>query len=139
MKRLLPDRPREKPQIMVTNLIDVILLLVFFFMITSSFAKETRKLPLDLPKASSSAVIEGETLAFQVTRDGQIFAAGETLDLGSVAGKVTDWLAEDRNRGILVEADKEANYGIIVGLLDVIRSSGGANIGLSTRPAQEKP
>ncbi len=133
MKKLLPDRKREKPQIIVTNLIDVILMLVFFFMVTSSFARDTKKLPVDLPRAGSGAMIEGETLTFQVTREGAIHLRGETVDHDTVGARVRDYLAEDPNRGILLEADQAVDYGAVVRVLDTIRTAGGSNIGLSTR------
>lgn len=133
MKKLLPERRRERPQIIVTNLIDVILLLVFFFMVTSSFARDTRRLPIDVPRASSGAVIEGETLTFQVNKTGGITLRGEALDLDQVGLRVKEYLAEDPNRGILVEADQGAEYGHVVRVLDAIRTAGGTAIGLSTR------
>ncbi len=133
MRKLLPERRRDRPQIIVTNLIDVILLLVFFFMVTSSFARDTRRLPVDVPRASSGAVIEGETLTFQVTKTGGITLRGEALDLDQVSLRVKEYLAEDPNRGILVEADQAAEYGGVVRVLDAIRTAGGTAIGLSTR------
>lgn len=138
MKKLLPERKREKPQIILTNLIDVILLLVFFFMITSSFAKDSKKVPIDLPHASSAVAIDGETLKFQADKDGNVIISGQIIDLENISSKVADYLAEDRSRSILVEADKELNYGRVIQILDLIRTAGGINIGLSTRPGSEK-
>ncbi|HNW36177.1 MAG TPA: biopolymer transporter ExbD [Candidatus Ozemobacteraceae bacterium] len=133
MKKLLPERHREKPQIVVTNLIDVVLLLVFFFMITSSFAKDAKKLPVELPKASSGAAIEGETLSFQVDREGTVMMAGAQIDENEIMTKVSEYVAEDVNRPILIEADEAANYGRVVQVLDKIRTAGGINVGLSTK------
>ena len=133
MKKLLPERRREKPQIVITNLIDVILLLVFFFMITSSFAKDAKKLPVELPKASSGAAIEGETLSFQVDRDGIVMIAGAQVDENEVMARVSEYVAADVNRPLLIEADEAANYGRVVQILDKIRTAGGINVGLSTK------
>jgi len=133
VKKLLPERRREKPQIVITNLIDVILLLVFFFMITSSFAKDAKKLPVELPKASSGAAIEGETLSFQVDRDGIVMIAGAQVDENEVMARVSEYVAADVNRPLLIEADEAANYGRVVQILDKIRTAGGINVGLSTK------
>jgi len=136
VKRLLPDRKREKPQIVLTNLIDVILLLVFFFMITSSFAKEKKQLPIQLPKAASGAVIESETLSFQIDEKGRIFSGGAELDSIQVLEKVKEYVSGSGDRPIVVEADEKVDYGKVVFLLDLVKTSGGMNIGLATR--QEK-
>lgn len=133
MKKLLPERKREKPQIIVTNLIDVILLLVFFFMVTSTFARDSKKLPIDLPRASSGVLIEGETLTFQVTAEKKVMLRGEQIFTEAVDQKVREYLAEDPNRAILIEADKTVDYGTVIQLLDVVRTAGGSNLGLSTR------
>jgi len=133
VKKLLPERRREKPQIVITNLIDVILLLVFFFMITSSFAKDAKKLPVELPKASSGAAIEGETLSFQVDRDGIVMIAGAQVDENEVMARVSEYVAADVNRPLLIEADEAANYGRVVQILDKIRTAGGINVGPSTK------
>ena len=133
MKKLLPERKREKPQIIVTNLIDVILLLVFFFMVTSTFARDSKKLPIDLPRASSGVLIEGETLTFQVTAEKKVMLRGEQIFTEAVDQKVREYLAEDPNRAILIEADKSVDYGTVIQLLDVVRTAGGSNLGLSTR------
>lgn len=138
MKRLLPKRNREKPQIVVTNLIDVILLLVFFFMITSSFAKEARRIPLDLPAAGSSGAIEGETLTFQMDKQGTVFSGGKSLEAGDISIRVKEYLGAGRDRQILVEADKALDYGKVIAALDTIRTAGGTNLGLATRTSTEK-
>ncbi len=138
MKRLLPERRKEKPQIVVTNLIDVILLLVFFFMITSSFAKDARKVPLELPQAGSAVVTDGESLTLQLDREGRIWSAGRDLDPQSIPVTVKEYLGGGRERLIMVEADQTLDYGKVMSVLDLIRSSGGTNIGLATRPVREK-
>lgn len=133
MKKLLPDRPREKPQIVLTNLIDVILLLVFFFMITSSFARDTKKIPLNLPKAGTATAVEGDTLIFQVDAEGRILSGGKLLDQTQISSKVVEYLGGNAERPLIIEADEAVNYGKVIGLLDLIRSSGGTNLGLSTK------
>ena len=138
MKRLLPERRKEKPQIVVTNLIDVILLLVFFFMITSSFAKDNRKVPLELPQAGSATVSEGESLTLQLDREGRVYSAGRDVEISTIPIVVKEYLGGGRERLIMVEADQSLDYGKVMSVLDLIRSSGGTNIGLATRPVREK-
>lgn len=134
MKKLLPERKREKPQIVLTNLIDVILLLVFFFMITSSFAKETLKLPINLPKASSGAIIDADTLRVQMDREGAISADGTTLTAEELTARVGAFLGENREKPIVLEADQSADYGKVIQVLDIMRIAGGVNLGLSSKP-----
>lgn len=134
MKRLLHDRKRNKPQIVVTNLIDVVLLLVFFFMITSSFATNKEKLPVNVPKAGNSASIEKDNLSIQVGKNAQVFVAGKVVTLEELQEQVKTWTKASPERPIMLEADEEASYGKIVTVLDHIRNAGGTNLGLTTKP-----
>ncbi|GAB4276364.1 MAG: biopolymer transporter ExbD [Candidatus Rifleibacteriota bacterium] len=134
MKKLLPDRKKQKPQIIVTNLIDIILLLVFFFMITSSFARNNEKLPVNVPKASTAQTLESENFTIQITKEGKAFIAGKTVTEKELGQQVADWVTRSPDRPVLVEADQEANYGKIVSVLDLIRKAGAANVGLATKP-----
>jgi biopolymer transport protein ExbD len=134
LKSLLPERKKNKPQIVVTNLIDVVLLLVFFFMITSSFATNKEKVPVNVPKASNSTSIEKENLTVQIGKNSLIFIAGKQVESEALKEQIKVWTKNSPERPILVEADKDANYGRIVTVLDQIRSSGASNIGLTTLP-----
>ena len=134
MKKLLHSRRRNKPQIVVTNLIDVVLLLVFFFMITSSFATNKERLPVNVPKAANSATIEKDNLSIQVGKNSKIFIGGKVHSLEELQEKVKSWTKTAPERPIMVEADEDASYGGIVKVLDNIRSAGGTNLGLTTKP-----
>ncbi|MBF0544937.1 MAG: biopolymer transporter ExbD [Candidatus Riflebacteria bacterium] len=133
MRKLLPERKREKPQIILTNLIDVILILVFFFMITSSFAKEKNKIPIELPGASSGISNENELLTITVDSNGRPYLNGIEADSSMLREQVMEFTSTNKDASILVEADVATDYGKVVGVLDEIRSAGGKNIGLSTK------
>lgn len=134
MKKLLPEKRKQKPQIVVTNLIDVILLLVFFFMITSSFARDKEKLPVDVPKAANATTMETDNMTVQIAKNGRIFVAGTQVEIDELTAKIKTWVTNSPDRPVMVEADKDANYGRIIHVLDQIRSHGAVNIGLATKP-----
>ncbi len=136
MKKLLPEKRRQKPAIVVTNLIDVILLLVFFFMITSSFVRQTERLPVEIPKASNATSMEADNMTVQIAKNGRILVAGKHVEMEDLKGKIKTWIQNSPDRPVMVEADKEANYGRIINILDSIRSSGAVNIGLATQPTK---
>lgn len=134
MKKLLPDKRKQKPQIVVTNLIDVILLLVFFFMITSSFARNQEKLPVNVPKASTATTMETDNMTVQIAKNGRTYVAGKAVEMTDLTAQIKTWTTNSPDRPVMVEADKDANYGRIIYVLDSIRTAGAINIGLATRP-----
>ena len=135
MKRLLPERKKPRPQIIVTNLIDVMLLLVFFFMITSSFAQDTQRVPLQLPETTTGTKTSLGSLTVQVAKDGHALIAGKTVSIGALKKRTENYVSGKPFRPILVEADTNVSYGRVVKILDAIRIAGGRNVGLSTKPA----
>ncbi len=134
MKKLLPKRAKTQPQIVVTNLIDVVLLLVFFFMITSSFAANEKKLPVNVPKASAAISMEKDNMTVQVTKSGNTFIAGNPVDAKTLDETIKKWISTLPDRPVMVEADEGVNYGTVIKVLDQIRSSGAINVGLATKP-----
>ena len=134
MKKLLPKRAKTQPQIVVTNLIDVVLLLVFFFMITSSFAANEKKLPVNVPKASAAISMEKDNMTVQVTKTGNTFIAGNPVDAKALDETIKKWISTLPDRPVMVEADEGVNYGTVIKVLDQIRSSGAINVGLATKP-----
>ena len=134
MSRLLPERKRAKPQIVLTNLIDVILMMVFFFMITTSFAKQARKLPLELPQSGTAVATEQDILTVQYARDGTLLAGEKPCAPGELPAVVAAWVAADPARAIVLHADGGLEYGKVVAVLDTIRKAGGRNIGVGTAP-----
>lgn len=134
MRKLLPDRKKSKPQIVVTNLIDVILLLVFFFMITSSFARNNEKLPVNVPRAANATTMETDNMTVQITHEEKLFVAGKECDKTALTDQIKTWVSQSPDRPVMVEADEKSNYGFVVNILDTIRQAGAINIGLATKP-----
>ena len=134
MKKLLPNRKKNKPHIVLTNLVDIMFLLVFFFMITSSFAKNVNKMPVNLPGASSAATVEGDNMTIQVSKLGRLYIGKKQIQINELTKQIKNYISKSPSRPILLEADKKADYGRIVHILDVIRSNGATNVGLSTTP-----
>jgi biopolymer transport protein ExbD len=134
VKKLLPDKRKQKPQIAVTNLIDVMLMLVFFFMITASFARNQEKLPVEVPKAANATTMETDNMTVQIAKNGRTYLAGKPVEMTELTSAIKTWVTNSPDRPVMVEADKDANYGRIIHVLDQIRSNGAVNIGLATRP-----
>lgn len=134
LKKLLPNRPKSQPQIVVTNLIDVVLLLVFFFMITSSFAANEKKLPVNVPKASAAVAMEKDNMTVQIAKSGRVFVANKPVDEKSLDEAIKKWIANSPERPVMVEADEGISYGNVIKVLDQIRTSGAINVGLATKP-----
>ena len=103
-------------------------------MITSSFAANEKKLPVNVPKASASVSMEKDNMTVQVTKTGDVFIAGKSIDSQSLNEQIKKWVASSPDRPVMVEADEGTNYGKVISVLDQIRSAGAINVGLATKP-----
>ena len=132
----LRTRKREEPEINLTSLIDVVLLLLVFFMITTSFVRES-KIGIRLPEASSTAVIESadEPLVISVTAQGTYLVNGRALlDSRAETLEAAIKLLGGENPGTraTVSADAQASHQAVITAMDVAGRLGYIEINLST-------
>jgi len=132
----LSSRRREEPEINLTSLIDVVLLLLVFFMITTSFVRES-KIGIRLPEASSTeaAALQDEPMVISVTAQGTFLVNGRLLidtrpeTLESAIRKLENI---DRGTRITVSADAEATHQAVITAMDVAGRLGYTEINIAT-------
>ena len=138
MRLSSPDR--EEPEINLTSLIDVVLLLLVFFMITTSFVRES-KIGIRLPEASSAAPVEisDEPLVISVTSQGTYLVNGRALmdNRPQTLENAIRLTAKD-NLGtrVTVSADADASHQAVITAMDVAGRMGYIEINLATVKAE---
>jgi biopolymer transport protein ExbD len=133
----LQTRSREEPEINLTSLIDVVLLLLVFFMITTSFVRES-KIGIRLPEASSTSLTEvaSDAIVIAVTAQGSYLVNGRAL-LDSrpetLAGALREIAGDVETKGrITVTADAEASHQAVITAMDVAGRQGFIEINIAT-------
>jgi biopolymer transport protein ExbD len=130
MSTLAVSRTRRRPLIGLTPLIDVVFILLVFFMLASSFV-DWRAIDLMAPAerdASATGAVEGALLV-EVRPDGLRFA-GEFLPLDAVAGRVMARLAAAPDTPVLVKPAAGVNLQDTVTVLDRLTGAGASNLSL---------
>nr|WP_052326818.1 biopolymer transporter ExbD [Deinococcus peraridilitoris] len=113
-------------------MVDIVLLLVIFFMLTSNFNARDNALPLDLPRASSAVRDSAAVPTVSVDRSGQIFLEGRKVALTELEAALKP-LATRSGGVVALRADERGNYGTVVGVIDAIKRAGGERLALGTR------
>jgi len=121
-------------EINVTSLVDVTLVLLIIFMITSPLMQ--MGLRVNLPKASAKPIDTKENVTITIQKDATVTIDSKTVPLSALAEELSKAAASGK-KGILVRADKAVPYGAVVKVLDIARKSGIAKIGLVTEPSKE--
>jgi biopolymer transport protein ExbD len=108
-------------------LLDVVFLLLIFFVVTTSFAES--HVPLDLPEASSGKPGEESALRIEIDAEGGIVVEGESLGLEDLGLRLGEAHAEQRP--IEIRADRTSEHGRFVTVLDLARQVGIEAIGIA--------
>jgi biopolymer transport protein ExbD len=138
MAGAVTDEDEEITSINVTPLVDVTLVLLIIFMVTTSVITRSEGLAVDKPEASSGNTIEGASILIQCADDGRIAVDGDELDGGDAAlvEIITDKLVADRDLQGIVQCDEKAQVGMMVHLIDLLRESGVKKYAIATKKPQ---
>ena len=140
--RIRDFRADDSPQIELIPLIDVVLCLIVFFVVTTTF--DTRSvLELELPRADGQPAKKQTTaLDILVNADGRYFVGDrEALrtDVDSLKRTIQEVAGDDRKRGVLLRADARTPHQAVVTALDALGQLGYRNISIGTAPDTRAP
>jgi biopolymer transport protein ExbD len=132
----LRPRPKEEPDLNLTSLIDVVLLLLIFFMVSTSFVDESR-LKIQLPQAGAEPAPESQRdpIEIAVTASGEFRVDGKTLlntSPATLSAAVTKVAGERRDLPITIRADARATHQSVVTAMDVVGRLGFRAINIAT-------
>lgn len=121
-------------EINMMPLIDMIFILLIFFLVTASFVRESG-VEVNRPVASTARNMEALGMVVGVTEDGSVFIDSQEVDLRRVRGLVEIFLTENPGGGVIIDADGACSTARMVSVLDQCRLAGAENIAVSaTRP-----
>ena len=112
-------------------LIDVVFLLLIFFLLTAVFVKPS--IPLDLPKSETAKVIDKPEVSVTIKKDGSIMLNDDDIllpELYAALSKIYRDLLRDRDMSLM--ADKEVPFGRVIEVMDIAKRAGVENISVLT-------
>jgi biopolymer transport protein ExbD len=134
--RMQPRRPKEDPEINLISLIDIALLLVIFFMLSSTFMQEGR-LKIELPQASLAPTGKQKTdpIVVAVTQTGSYRVNDRELINSSpdtLRAAIIEVAGADRSKPVTVRADGRATHQSVVSAMDVLGKLGFVKLNIAT-------
>lgn len=132
----LQSHASEEPEINVISLVDVLLVLVLFFMVSTTFMRET-EIALQLPEASAAApaVAARDTLEIIVTESGSYVVNGRALvnsERRTLRAGIERLIGDQRDMPVFVRADANATHQAVITALDVVGQLGFDEISIAT-------
>ncbi len=120
----------KEANINMSPMIDLVFLLLIFFIVTTSFVRETG-IEVQRPTASSAALTQAGNILVAVSKEGTIHFDGRQVDLRSLRAHITRALAENPEASVIIVADKISYTGIIIQVMDQSRLAGATSVSIA--------
>ena len=123
----------EEEEINITPMLDVVFILLIFFIVTANFIKEPG-LEVNRPDSETAEPTENAAILIAVGNAGEIYMDGRRIDKRQVKANVVRLLAENPQGSVVIQADEKATADTIMAVMDAAREAGVYNISLASEP-----
>jgi biopolymer transport protein ExbD len=135
-------RKRRNLFVNVVSLIDILAILLIFFIVTTTFRKKQPQVQINLPEskeAETSPAPSTEPVVLHVKNGDQISLDEKPVPLDQLAAAIQSAREAHPKRGIALQADREAPFGVVVKVLDALKQAGIQDVPAFTQPEPGKP
>ena len=133
MRRLF-HKKEEESGIDLTPMLDVVFIMLIFFIVTTSFVKESG-IDVSRPSAKTAKKKQRASILVAINQSGEIWIQRRKVDIRSVRANIERLHAESPEGTVVIQADKRSETGLLVDVMDQVRLAGVESIAVS---AQEK-
>ena len=123
----------EESAIDMTPMLDIVFIMLIFFIVTTSFVKESG-VTVSRPSAQTAAEDKKGNIMVAIKPSGEIWIDKRAVDVRSVRANIEKLKAESPESGVVIQADTDARTGILVQVMDQIRLAGVTNISIAADP-----
>ena len=123
----------EEEEINITPMLDVVFILLIFFIVTANFIKEPG-LEVNRPDSETAEPTENAAILIAVGNAGEIYMDGRRIDKRQVKANVVRLLAENPQGSVVIQADEKATADTIMAVMDGAREAGVYKISLASEP-----
>ncbi|USE34697.1 biopolymer transporter ExbD [Endozoicomonas sp. SCSIO W0465] len=132
MRRRYSNGAQEDADIDMTPMLDIVFIMLIFFIVTTSFIKEAG-IDVNRPTANSAQVVKKGNIMIAVSDTGAVWIDKRRVEVGAVRANVERLKAENPEGAVVIQADKESKSGIVVEVMDQVRLAGVYSISVSAR------
>ena len=130
-RRLLENE--EEFDLNITPMLDVVFIILIFFVVTSSFVKESG-VDVSRPSASTTERKERGNIMVGITANDTVWIDKHQVDIRAVRANIERLHAENPEGAVVIQADKDARTGVLVQVLDQSRLAGVNNVSIAASP-----
>jgi biopolymer transport protein ExbD len=124
MKRKKHTSAEDEAQIDMTPMLDIVFIMLIFFIVTTSFVKE-KGLDVNRPEDNQAKNDKpSKALSIRIAEDGTITMGGREVDVRRVVANTQTYLAENNTDTAAIQADEEAEHGVVVEVMNQVKIAG---------------
>jgi biopolymer transport protein ExbD len=132
------QRPRDEADLDITPMLDIVFIMLIFFIVTTSFVKESG-IAISTPQASSASDQENVNIFIGITAEGEIWIDRRPVDPRSVRAIVARLHAEKPQGSVIIQSDEASTTRVLVDVMDQVRLAGVEKIAIAVNSTSENP
>ncbi|MEM9450686.1 MAG: biopolymer transporter ExbD [Cyanobacteria bacterium P01_E01_bin.6] len=132
----IPEDPDIPSQINIVPMIDVIFAILTFFIISTLFLTRSEGLPVNLPKAQTAESQQNDKIIVSIDDAGQMLLNEDPVQFENLAAEVAALKGDRPSVLVTINADETVYHGIVVAVMDELRTIEGARLGIATQRPQ---
>ncbi len=121
----------EEAQIDLTPMLDVVFIMLIFFIVTASFIKEAG-VEVNRPEASTSNPVDNVNILVAINANNEIWMDQRRIDVRAVRANIERLHAENPKGAVVIQADNQSNTETVAAVLDAAREAGVYDVSLAT-------
>lgn len=125
----------EEAGIDMTPMLDIVFIMLIFFIVTTSFVKESG-IEVNRPSAATAVKKERANIMIAIDEAGQVWVDKRSIDVRSVRANVERLHAENPEGSVVIQADQASKSGLLVKVMDQVRLAGVFNISIAAKAGQ---
>jgi biopolymer transport protein ExbD len=125
-----PGSQQEEAQIDMTPMLDIVFIMLIFFIVTASFVKESG-ISVEKPNAETAEKRPKANIFIGIDHNGDIYMLKNKVDKDAVKAGLEEMLLENPESTIVVQADNRADAGVLIKVLDAAKAAGVKNISVA--------
>ena len=132
----LKTEPLEEPSINLTSMLDIVMLLIIFFMVSTKFSEEERQTGIQLPSVSENFALSGQPdeIIVNVDVDGKIKVQNEDLTLDSLRILLDAARFAFPNQAVVIRGDGRCEYQTVMNVFSTCKEAGIKNVSVAHIP-----
>jgi|TARA_B110000495_G_scaffold158564_1_gene142483 biopolymer transport protein ExbD len=123
----------DESEINITPMLDIVFIMLIFFIVTTSFVKE---ISIDVNRPTKSPIKEqkkSDVISVRISAEGEVFVQDRLINLDAVRANIESNLALKPQASVVVVSDRDADAGFLVKVIDQSRLAGASNVSLAAQ------